>query len=107
MNDDDVIAEDELVKSGNYPQETAVVIEDLMKIYGNSCCGRKPFVAVKGISLTMQNNQLFCLLGPNGAGKTTTFNMLSGIFPSSAGDVTIFGYSIIDEMYVLFNYKDL
>lgn len=99
VNDTDVAEEDKVVKSGNYPPNTCVVIDDLMKEY-SGMFGTNKFMAVKGISLTMQNNQLFCLLGPNGAGKTTTFSMLSGMFPSSGGDATIFGYSIVDEMYV-------
>lgn len=61
-------AEEQKVKSGNFPPNTSVVIQDLMKVYGSSGFGRKPFYAVKGINLTLQNNQLFCLLGPNGAG---------------------------------------
>ena len=33
------------------------------------CKGNSHFHAVKGVSLNMQRNQLFCMLGPNGAGK--------------------------------------
>lgn len=109
--------EERKVKDENLPKDTVVVIEDLMKVYssGMPFCS-KSFTAVKGLSMAMQNNQLFCLLGPNGAGmcsfthqevinssnniegKSTTFNMLSGIFPSSAGDAVLFGHSIVDEM---------
>lgn len=69
MNDEEVIEEDRIVKSAAYAPDTCVVLDDLMKVYTSGIAGRNKFMAVKGISLTMQNNQLFCLLGPNGAGK--------------------------------------
>jgi ABC-type multidrug transport system ATPase subunit len=97
VDDTDVIEEEKRVKNMTYPPNTVVVIEDLMKVYKSGIFS-KPFTAVKGLSVAMQNNQLFCLLGPNGAGKSTTFNMLCGIFPSSAGDANLFGYSIVHEM---------
>jgi ABC-2 type transport system ATP-binding protein len=59
----------------------------LVKQYGN-------FAAVKGISFDIKEGEIFSLLGPNGAGKTTTISMLSTLFPPTAGDATIGGYSI-------------
>ena len=59
--------------------EDCMKVRNLRKVYDN---GK---VAVKNISLTIYNSQIFALLGHNGAGKTTTISMLTGIFSSSGG----------------------
>jgi ABC-2 type transport system ATP-binding protein len=45
--------------------------------------------AVKGIDFEVHAGEVFGLLGPNGAGKTTTVEILEGLRPRSAGDVTV------------------
>jgi ABC-2 type transport system ATP-binding protein len=52
------------------------------------------FEAVRDISLTIAQGELFGLLGPNGAGKTTTLLMLAGMLRPSAGSITIFGVDV-------------
>ena len=59
------------------------------------------FTAVKGVSYAIEDNSLFVLLGHNGAGKSTTFNLLTGLMPLTAGDATIFGYSVRTEMHII------
>jgi ABC-type multidrug transport system ATPase subunit len=54
----------------------------------------RDFVAVKGLSLDMYKGQIFCLLGENGAGKSTTINMLTGLYPPSAGSASVNGHDI-------------
>jgi ABC-2 type transport system ATP-binding protein len=73
-----------------------IEIQNLTKKFKNS-----DEVAVKGISFSIERNEIFGLLGPNGAGKTTTISMLCGLFPPSSGDVVINGQSLyghIDEL---------
>ncbi len=63
---------------------------DLKKNYGS-------LQAVKGISFTIEQGEIFSLLGPNGAGKTTTIAMLSTLLPPTRGDATIGSFSITKQ----------
>jgi ABC-2 type transport system ATP-binding protein len=49
------------------------------------------FYAVKGISFTVRQGEVFGLLGANGAGKSTTFRMLCGLLPASGGSLRVAG----------------
>ncbi len=49
--------------------------------------------AVKDLSFSVQEGQVFGLLGPNGAGKTTTIRMIMDIIRPDKGDITVFGKS--------------
>jgi len=64
--------------------DPVVAIEELSKRYGE-------FVAVDGLSLTVEAGEIVALLGPNGAGKTTTLRMLMGVLAPSAGSARIGG----------------
>ncbi len=54
-------------------------------------------VAVKSVSFTILQGEIFSLLGPNGAGKTTTISLISGLLTPTAGDVIVGGHSITRE----------
>lgn len=43
--------------------------------------------AVSNVNITLDKNELVGLIGPNGAGKTTLFNLLTGVYVPSSGDV--------------------
>lgn len=45
--------------------------------------------AVSNVNLTLETNELVGLIGPNGAGKTTLFNLLTGVYEPSEGDVLL------------------
>ena len=47
--------------------------------------------AVEGFDLEIRENELVGLIGPNGAGKTTVFNMLTGVYQPTEGDVYLDG----------------
>jgi branched-chain amino acid transport system ATP-binding protein len=51
-------------------------------------------VAVEDVSLNVENGELRAIIGPNGAGKTTFFNMISGFFPPSKGDIVFDGETV-------------
>jgi ABC-2 type transport system ATP-binding protein len=64
---------------------SAVVVSDLRKTYG-------PVEAVRGVSFTVEEGEIFALLGPNGAGKTTTLEILEGFRERDSGDVRVLGH---------------
>jgi len=50
--------------------------------------------AVDGLSFKVEHGAIHGLIGPNGAGKTTTFNMISGFYKPTAGQVRLRGEAI-------------
>jgi branched-chain amino acid transport system ATP-binding protein len=44
-------------------------------------------IAVKDVSMTVEPGELRAVIGPNGAGKTTFFNMISGLFRPTSGQI--------------------
>lgn len=46
-------------------------------------------VAAQGINIQLRNNEIVGLIGPNGAGKTTVFNMLTGVYSPTEGDIIL------------------
>ena len=50
--------------------------------------------AVSELSMSIGEEQLFGLIGPNGAGKTTVFNLVTGVYVPSAGEIRFAGESL-------------
>ncbi|UCC78191.1 MAG: ABC transporter ATP-binding protein [Anaerolineales bacterium] len=65
-----------------------LVLRDLSKDFG-------ALRAVNKVSLGLHQGQIFSLIGPNGAGKTTTFNLITGVLPATAGEVSFRGQKIL------------
>ncbi len=63
-------------------------IEGLTKFFGGLC-------AVRNFDITVPEGALYGLIGPNGAGKTTVFNMITGLYPATAGEIEFMGRSIV------------
>ena len=51
-------------------------------------------VALEDLDLAVQRGEILGLIGPNGSGKTTFFNVVTGIYPASAGRVEFEGQDI-------------
>ncbi|TMD02417.1 MAG: ABC transporter ATP-binding protein [Chloroflexi bacterium] len=62
----------------------AIAVEGLRKSYGS-------LEAVRGLSFTVGEGEVFGLLGPNGAGKTTVVEILEGYRHRDAGSVSVLG----------------
>ena len=50
--------------------------------------------AVNGVSFAVHRGQLLAVIGPNGAGKTTLFNLITGVYPLTAGAIRFAGREI-------------
>lgn len=51
--------------------------------------------ALDGVDFTAGGREILGIIGPNGAGKTTLFNLISGIYPPSGGEINFHGKSIL------------
>jgi branched-chain amino acid transport system ATP-binding protein len=71
----------------NENTQPVLQINKLTKYFGGLC-------AVQDFDLVVNPNDLAGLIGPNGAGKTTVFNMISGLYFPSAGDIIFQGDSL-------------
>jgi len=89
--DVDVAAEAYAVLGGNLPDEKPVVFYDVAKSFGST-------KAVRGVSVSLQQDELFALLGRNGAGKTTIVNMLTAKSAVSRGDMLLYGASVANDV---------
>src|SRR3954453_23890871 len=67
----------------------AVELRNITLAYGN-------FVAVEGVSLSIEKGTFLTLLGPSGCGKTTILRSIAGLVNPSAGDIEIAGRRVND-----------
>lgn len=73
----------------------AASISGLTKVYSVPM-RRQKIVAVKDLSLEVQQGEVYGLLGPNGSGKSTTLKVLMGLVTPTHGESRIFGESSRD-----------
>jgi branched-chain amino acid transport system ATP-binding protein len=69
-------------------EQTVLQIEGLTKFFGG-------LRAVSDFSMTIKQGNLFGLIGPNGAGKTTAFNLITGLYVPTSGEINFLGESIV------------
>ncbi|HLU31418.1 MAG TPA: ABC transporter ATP-binding protein, partial [Acidimicrobiia bacterium] len=61
-----------------------IEVRDLTKRYGDR-------TVVDGVTLSVEEGEIFAILGPNGAGKTTTVEMIGGLRRPDGGSVRVEG----------------
>ncbi len=69
------------------PGELLLDVQAVRKQFGG-------LVAVNDVSFTIRAGEIIGLIGPNGAGKSTTFNLITGVLPLTAGNVTFRGEKV-------------
>jgi branched-chain amino acid transport system ATP-binding protein len=62
---------------------------------------------IRGVTLVVRRGQRHGLIGPNGAGKSTLFNLISGQFAPTSGDILLNGQSIAGVSPYLINRRGL
>jgi ABC-2 type transport system ATP-binding protein len=67
-----------------------VEIRDLVKDFGAKR-------AVDGLSLAVEEGEIFGLLGPNGAGKTTTIRVLTTLLAPTNGSAAVCGFDVVNQ----------
>ena len=67
---------------------------DLQKKYPLPDDKSQNFFAVNGVSLSIEQGEVFGILGPNGAGKTTTLEMIEGLNDIHGGEARMDGISV-------------
>jgi sn-glycerol 3-phosphate transport system ATP-binding protein len=60
-----------------------IILKDVGKIYGRS------IVAIKGVSLEIDDGELVVLVGPSGCGKSTLLRMIAGLESVTSGEIVI------------------
>ena len=63
-------------------------VDDVTHFFGN-------LRAVYAFDLTLRQGELAGLIGPNGAGKTTVFNLITGVYEPSEGDIRFNGVDLV------------
>ena len=71
----------------------AIATDALCKVYSGPF-GRRKVTALNGLSIQVQQGEIYGLLGPNGAGKTTLLKLLLGIVSPTSGSASLFGKSV-------------
>jgi branched-chain amino acid transport system ATP-binding protein len=65
----------------------ALELQDVHKRFGKT-------EIIRGVSLAVQSGERVAVIGPNGAGKSTLFNLISGRFGPSSGQILLNGQAI-------------
>jgi len=79
-----------LANGNGATRPVAIAVENIVKRYGD-------FEAVKGVSFSVTEGEIFGLLGPNGAGKSTLIRMMTTLIPVTSGKAIVAGHNVVDD----------
>ncbi|XP_038064464.1 ATP-binding cassette sub-family A member 10-like [Patiria miniata] len=89
-----------LRKGSRHDEKCIMAASGIRKVYNETswccyCCRKKKYkAAVRNLSLSVNEGEVFGLLGPNGAGKTTSMNVMTAETKPARGQVQVAGYNI-------------
>jgi len=72
------------------PTQPAIVAVDLVRRFG-------ALEAVRGVSMSVAQGEIFGLVGPDGAGKTTVMRMLAGVLRPDGGTIALEGIDVVGD----------
>jgi branched-chain amino acid transport system ATP-binding protein len=75
-------------QTGERATEPLLVLQKVTKNFGG-------LAAVQDVDLEIWPGEIISIIGPNGAGKTTVFNLITGIYRVSSGDVRLAGRTLV------------
>lgn len=68
--------------------DALLLLSDVTKRFGG-------LAAVQDVDLQIRPKEIVSIIGPNGAGKTTVFNLITGIYRPTSGDIRLSGRSLV------------
>ncbi|MGN0794602.1 MAG: ABC transporter ATP-binding protein [Aristaeellaceae bacterium] len=74
------------------PQQAYLRVDGLTKHFG---AAPHAVTAIENVSFTLAQGRFLSILGPSGCGKSTLFNIIAGLMPPDAGDVTLMDESLL------------
>ncbi len=78
----------EQVSEKKAASDTLLSLTNVTKSFGG-------LTAVQSVDLYIRPKEIVSIIGPNGAGKTTVFNLITGIYRPTSGDITLEGRSLV------------
>ncbi|NJM83224.1 MAG: ABC transporter ATP-binding protein [Tabrizicola sp.] len=89
-----------------------IVIDNVGKVFGEG--GGRPFLAIDGVDLRVEDREVISVVGPSGCGKTTLMRMVAGLEHPTSGEVRVGGKrvtgpgpdrAVVFQQFALFPWK--
>jgi branched-chain amino acid transport system ATP-binding protein len=77
-----------VVQEREHSDQPLLDLQNVSKHFGG-------LAAVQDVNLQIWPGEIISIIGPNGAGKTTVFNLITGIYRASVGDIRLDGASLV------------
>jgi NitT/TauT family transport system ATP-binding protein len=79
------------IQSVRARQVPAIRLDNIAKTYKTP---RGELAAIEDVGLDVADGEFICVVGPSGCGKSTILKLISGLAPTSAGEVSVFGRAV-------------
>jgi ABC-2 type transport system ATP-binding protein len=87
------------VSAPHVSEAAALETSGLTKSYSIGLLRRRRITALRGVSLSVPQGEIFGYLGPNGSGKTTTLKILMGLIFPDEGSIRVLGHGLSDPAW--------